>query len=183
MLSRGRRRRSGFTLPEVLTSMALIAVLASIVVPTVRGRMEDGYQDAVIQEFQSLSSAITAYRQDVGHYPASLAYLSALPANPRDFCGHALAATDVAKWNGPYTSRTITANYVIGQRDNVLVALQRPVATAIGVQISGADTSTARSVDYKIDGIGGQAAGTLQYTTSNGSTVMTYAIPTRAGAC
>lgn len=176
-------RRAGFTLPEVLTSMALIGVLASVVVPTVRGRMEDGYEDAVIQEFQSLSSALTAYRQDVGHYPPSLDYLSALPANPRDFCGHALGANDIAKWNGPYTSRTISANYVIGQRDAVQITLQRPITTAIGVQISGADTSTARSIDYKIDGVNAPAAGTLRYTSSNGSTVMTYVIPTRSGAC
>jgi len=178
-----QRGRSGFTLPEVLTSMALIAVLASVVVPTVRGRMDDGYEDAVIQEFQSLSSAITAYRQDVGHYPPSLDYLSALPASPRDFCGHALATTDVAKWNGPYTSRTITATYTVGQRDAVQVQLQRSVTTAIGVQISGADTSTARSVDFKIDGINAAAAGTLRYTSTNGATVMTYLIPTRAGSC
>lgn len=178
-----QRRRAGFTLPEVLTSMALIAVLASVVVPTVRGRMEDGYQDAVIQEFQSLSSALTAYRQDVGHYPPSLTYLSALPASPRDFCGHVLSANDIANWNGPYTSRTISATYVIGQRDAVNVTLQRPLATGIGVQISGADTSTARDVDYKIDGVDGASAGTLRYTASNGITVMTYVIPTRAGAC
>lgn len=163
--------------------MALVAVLASVVVPTVRGRMEDGYENAVVQEFQSLSSAVTAYRQDVGHYPPSLDYLSALPASPRDFCAHALAATDIAKWNGPYTSRTITATYIIGQRDAVQNTLQRPVTTAIGVQISGADTSTARSVDYKIDGINSATAGTLRYTSSNGTTVMTYVIPTRAGAC
>jgi prepilin-type N-terminal cleavage/methylation domain-containing protein len=178
-----RSRRSGFTLPEVLTSLALIGVLASVVVPTVRGRMADGYENAVIQEFQSLSSAITAYRQDVGHYPPSLDYLSALPANPRDFCAHALGANDIAKWNGPYTSRTITSTYTIGQRDAVQVALQRPAATTIGVQISGADTSTAHSVDYKIDGIDASTAGTLRYTSSNGTTVMTYIIPTRAGAC
>lgn len=178
-----QRRRSGFTLPEVLTSMALVAVLASVVVPTVRGRMTDGYEDAVIQEFQSLSSAITAYRQDVGHYPPSLAYLSALPASPRDFCGHVLGANDAANWNGPYTSRTITATYTVGQRDAVQVTLQRPATTVIGVQVSGADTSTARNIDYKIDGINGAAGGTLRYTSSNGTTVMTYVIPTRAGAC
>lgn len=175
--------RRGFTLPEVLTSMALVAVLASVVVPTVRGRMEDGYEDAVIQEFQSLSSAITAYRQDVGHYPPSLDYLSAMPTAALDFCGHALAATDIAKWNGPYTSRTISATYTIGQRDAVQLTLQRPATTAIGVRISGADTSTARSIDYKLDGINSATAGTLRYVSSNGTTVMTYVIPTRAGAC
>jgi general secretion pathway protein G len=177
------RRRDGFTLPEVLTAVALIGVLASVVVPTVRGRMEDGYEDAVIQEFQSLSAAINAYRQDVGHYPPSLDYLSALPAGPRDFCGHALGASDIAKWNGPYTSRSITTTYTIGQRDAVQVALQRPFTTAIGVQIAGADTATARNVDYKLDGVSSATAGTLRYTSSNGASVMTYIIPTRAGAC
>jgi general secretion pathway protein G len=176
-------RRRGFTLPEILTSMALIAVLASVTVPAVRGRMEDGYEDAVIQEFQSLSSAITAYRRDVGHYPPTLAYLSAMPANARDFCGHALGPNDVAGWNGPYTSRTITATYTIGQRDAVQNTLKRAAPTAIGIQISGADTSTARNIDYKVDGISAATSGTVLYTSSNGTTVMTYVIPTRAGAC
>lgn len=176
-------RRSGFTLPEVLTSIALVAVLASVVAPTVRGRMEDGYQNAVIQEFQSLSSAITAYRQDVGHYPPSLDYLSALPASPRDFCGHALGPDDIARWNGPYTSRTITGTYVIGGRDAVQGALQRPTAAAIGVQIVGADTATARGVDFKVDGVDGANGGTLRYAALNGVTSMMYVIPTRAAAC
>jgi prepilin-type N-terminal cleavage/methylation domain-containing protein len=176
-------RRRGFTLPEILTSLALVAVLASVVVPTVRGRMEDGYEDAVIQEFQSLSSAVTAYRQDVGHYPPTLAYLAALPPNPRDFCGHVLAASNAASWNGPYTSRAISGNYVVGQRDAVQVMLTRASATAIGVQIAGADTSTARDIDRKIDGIDGAVSGTLRYASSNGTAVMTYIIPTRAGSC
>jgi prepilin-type N-terminal cleavage/methylation domain-containing protein len=177
------KRRRGFTLPEVLTSIALVAVLASVVAPTVRGRMEDGYQDAVIQEFQSLSSAITAYRQDVGHYPPSLDYLSALPPNPRDFCGHALGPDNIARWNGPYTSRTITATYVIGQRDAVQNALLRPTAASIGVQIAGADTATARNVDFKIDGVNSATGGTLRYTAVNGIASMMYVVPTRPGAC
>ena len=174
-----RRRRRGFTLPEVLTSIALVAVLASVVAPTVRGRMEDGYQDAVIQEFQSLSAAITAYRQDVGHYPPSLDYLSALPPNPRDFCGHALGPDNVARWNGPYTSRTITGSYVVGQRDMVQNTLRRVTATALGVQISGPDTATARSIDYKVDGATGALTGTIRYE----GAMVTHLIPIRLGAC
>ena len=72
---------------------------------------------------------------------------------------------------------------MIGQRDAVQNALRRPTAAAIGVEIVGADTATARSVDFKVDGVDGANGGTLRYTALSGGASMLYLIPTRVGAC
>jgi prepilin-type N-terminal cleavage/methylation domain-containing protein len=179
--------RRGFTLAEVLVAFTLIAVLAAVVMPTVRGRLQDGYEDALVGELSSLASAINAYRQDVGHYPPQLDYLTLLPASPDDFCGHDLSASDSAKWRGPYVSRTITpaASYTVFQDDSVLDLLARPVdnPNIIQVVVNGADTSTARQVDLKIDGVVNKTAGTLLWVVNGNGTSISYSIPTRNGAC
>jgi prepilin-type N-terminal cleavage/methylation domain-containing protein len=181
------KSRRGFTLAEVLVAFTLIAVLAAVVMPTIRGRLQDGYEDALVGELSSLASAINAYRQDVGHYPPQLDYLTRLPASPDDFCGRNLSVSDSAKWRGPYVSRIIapTASYTVFQEDSVQDALARPVGNAnvIQIVINGADTATARQVDLKIDGVADKAAGTLLWSVNGNATIMSYSIPTRNGAC
>ena len=181
------KSRRGFTLAEVLVAFTLIAVLAAVVMPTVRGRLQDGYEDALVGELTNLASAVNAYRQDVGHYPPKLDYLTLLPTSPDDFCGHNLSASDSAKWRGPYVSRTITptTSYTVFQKDSVQNQLARPVGNPniIQIVINGADTSTARQVDLKIDGAIDKTAGTLLWTVSGNATILSYSIPTRNGAC
>ena len=187
MLSHARSARRGFTLAEVLVAFALIAILAAVMLPTVRGRLQDGYENALVQEMTSLATAITAYRQDVGKYPRQLDYLTALPTGATDFCGRALTPADSVKWRGPYVSRIITnaAVYVVAQKDSVQDLLARPVGNnaIIQIVISGADTATAHDVDLKIDGTVSKTAGSLLWVVNGAATTMSYAIPTRPNAC
>jgi len=185
-----RKQRPGFTLAEVLVAFGLIAVLASVTVPVIKARVQDGYEDALIQEMQSVASGVIAYRQDVGFYPPAINYLeSPVPTTGlfpgKNLCNQTLAQSDSAKWNGPYISRsfpTNAASYVVAGRD----AVQNSFASGTGniqIQIFGVDTTTAHNIDFKIDGQFDNTTGTLRYTISGASANLQYLIPTRTGAC
>lgn len=186
------RARAAFTLAEVLVSVALVAILASVTVPTIRGRMHDGYEDAIVQEFDDLSSAIIAYQQNVGKYPASIDYLTALPSGATDYCGNALTSAQIANWRGPYIVRTISgSNYVLGQDDTVenFIATGTVTTTsggstkALEILIDGPDQATAQDIDVKIDGTSDASNGTLAWQTRGSGTRLLYRIPVRNGAC
>jgi hypothetical protein len=158
-----------------------------VTVPTIRGRLQDAYEDSLISEFDNLASAVTAYRQDVGHYPPNLDYLTALPGSPVDHCGHALSATAQANWRGPYVTRTIrpVTYYFVATKDSVrdtLVSISAPIG--LYIQVQGPDFQTTFDVDTKIDGVANGTAGTLQWQT-NGTDdfILKYIIPTKSGAC
>jgi prepilin-type N-terminal cleavage/methylation domain-containing protein len=185
MLTRAHRR-GGFTLAEVLVSFALIAVLAAVIVPTIRGRLQGGYEDALVQEIDNLSSAVIAYRQDVGHYPPNFDYLTALPATPKDKCGVTLSATAQANWRGPYITRAILpfGVFLVAQKDSVVDTLYTATSpTGLIIRIKGPDTLTAHNIDVVFDGVNNKGTGSLQWTPGTNDVVMDYIIPTKSGAC
>jgi prepilin-type N-terminal cleavage/methylation domain-containing protein len=186
------RKRHGFTLAEVLVAFALVAILAAVLVPTVRGRMQDSYENALIAEFDNIASAVTAYRQDVGHYPPDIDYLFQMrTSSPTDRCGVALSANAKANWRGPYITRAVLSTalaYVFAQKDTVwdsLFVAGSPVG--IYIKVNGPDTVTAHNVDVKIDGVANATTGALQWSTNtagaNTDAIIQYIIPTRSGTC
>lgn len=178
--------RSGFTLAEVLVALTLIAILSSVIVPAVRGRLQDAYESAIVAEFDNLSSAIAAYRQDVGKYPPALDYLTALRAPIVDRCGVALTAAAQANYRGPYVTREILnlVGYVFQQKDtvnDVITAVASPVG--LGITMVGPDTMTAHNVDLRVDGFANKTLGGLQWAATGSDVAITFVIPTKSGAC
>ena len=186
LMARRSGARAAFTLAEVLVAVACVAILTAVVLPTIQGRLKEAYEDAIVQEFDNISSAIIAYRQDVGKYPPQLVYLTALPASATDACGNTLTATQISNWHGPYITRNIGAvtYYVIAQKDSVFNVLNTSYsASAITVELHGADTLTAHDVDLKIDGQAVNNSGGLQWALNGLATIIYFEIPRRAGAC
>ena len=181
------RMRRGFTLAEIMVAMALIAVLAAVLIPTVRGRLQDSYEDALVEEYANLASAIQAYRQDVGKYPPRLDYLSALPASPVDRCNVALSASAQANWRGPYVTRYVanSTGYLFAQKDTVVDVLSANASSPAGIliRIEGPDTTTAHDVDVKIDGIPIATQGQLRWLNNGTDAWVDYIILTKNGAC
>lgn len=185
-----KRRRGGFTLAEILVAFGLIAVLAAVTMPALKSRMQDGYEDSIIQEMQSLATGIAAYRQDVGHYPPSLNNLLAITtASMTDYCNLALTSADSAKWAGPYISRSFnTANgsYTIANRDAVQTSIignkAFTGAALIGIRIDNVDENTMAAIDLKVDGSASASAGTVRYTIATPNKLY-WVVPIRNGAC
>ena len=80
-----RKRRSGFTLIEVLLVIAILGVLAAFVVPSFMGQAEQAMVDvAQIQVSRSgpIAGALDLYRLAVGEYPSTEDGLRALSERP-----------------------------------------------------------------------------------------------------
>ena len=108
-------RRSGFTLPEILVTVAVVAVLAAVVVPTVTQYINKGDRPASLQDIDQVRDGVTAFTADVRKYPGDLRQLTtAIVADDAQATGFTsdsveYNATDVGHWRGAYFSGTLAS--------------------------------------------------------------------------
>jgi prepilin-type N-terminal cleavage/methylation domain-containing protein len=96
-------RRSGFTLPEVLVTVAIVAVLAAMVVPAVTQQIGKGDDSNLTAGTQSVRTAITSFVADTRKFPGNVEDLYVRPTSTDDDAfGNEYGATAVGRWNGPY---------------------------------------------------------------------------------
>ena len=94
------RPAAGFTLIELLVVLAIIAVLASVVAPTLFQNVGDAQRTAAKSQIEMFSLALDSYRLDNGSYPSTGQGLDALRALPS-------AGDPPPNWRGPYLRRTV----------------------------------------------------------------------------
>lgn len=103
--------KGGFTLPEVLVTVALIAVLAAVVVPTIVGQIKKGDPNRVAQDATDIRGAIEQFVSDVRKYPASIGQLTNVistsmhPLQTGGTVPSNYTSADVARWKGPYLNK------------------------------------------------------------------------------
>jgi general secretion pathway protein G len=95
-LTRGRRRRAGFTLLELILVMTILVVLAGLAGTAIFSIQGNAYAKAATVDIASLSKACKLYRLDVGVFPSTLDGLYTKPAE-----------VDSALWQGPYMEGTM----------------------------------------------------------------------------
>jgi general secretion pathway protein G len=82
------RRQAGFTLIELITVIALVAILAAIALPNYRVAIVQSKEAVLKEDLYRLRDLIDQYYLDKGQYPASLdalvedGYLRKLPNDP-----------------------------------------------------------------------------------------------------
>lgn len=95
-----KNRRSGFTLPEVLVTVTVVAVLAAVVVPAVAQFANKGDAPATNQDISSVRSAVTSYVADTRRYPTDFYDLE--------------SANGVTNWKGPYFAGQLAGSTAAG---------------------------------------------------------------------
>lgn len=91
------RKRSGFTLLELLVVMVIIGLLAGYVGPKYFGQIGKSEVKAAKAQIDAFEKALDQYRLDVGRYPPTEAGLAALVSKP----------ANESKWAGPYLKKGV----------------------------------------------------------------------------
>lgn len=72
----------GFTLLEIMVVVAIIAILSTVVVVNLVGKVDDAKLARAKSDIQSLTSALQLYKLDNGQYPSTQQGLEALMQRP-----------------------------------------------------------------------------------------------------
>lgn len=133
--SRGRRR-SGYSLLEILVVLAIIALIAAVVGPRLFAQLDRSKTNTARLQIRSLEAAVETMRLDIGRLPTQEEGLSLLvQADPAVVTG----------WYGPYLDKALPADP--WARPYVYIA---PPATATNAP--GAPELRPRVISYGADG-------------------------------
>jgi prepilin-type N-terminal cleavage/methylation domain-containing protein len=174
---KNRSSRTGFTLPEVLVTVAIVAVLAAVVVPTVTNQIGKGDDTNLVTNIADLRTSMTAFVSDARKYPSRLQNLTTVPlAADLDLFGGQFGAAAVARWKGPYVSTSLKALSNTLKTDSIFIGLAYAVDSLadtlyvapnkgiIGLKLGGvANTAAALHIDSLLDNGDGQNAGNVRW--------------------
>lgn len=157
----GLRNRIAFSLVEVLVGVTLMAVIAAIVIPTIKARFAAARGQSLARELSTLASGLQTFNNNVGTYPRFLDMLYSLSLNTQTYCGNdfspiTMTTGQQAKWKGPYVSRTITGNYTIDGWTVVDKMTRDNSGTPVFLVISilSVDSDAAAAAEETLDGPG-----------------------------
>lgn len=180
-----RKLRRGFTLPEVLVTVAIVAVLAAVVVPAVTQQLSKGDAPSLQSSIGSLQTGITAFVTDVRKFPMRLSHLStAITANDSTIDPAVKYGSGAANsWKGPYMSFTISAgdSIPLGMKLKALDSLVNE-SNMVRINLSGVtDTNDLHLIDSLIDNKTGRNGGNFRFTatTATATAIWYYLVGAR----
>jgi prepilin-type N-terminal cleavage/methylation domain-containing protein len=144
--------REGFTLAEMLVAMALLAVLAAVVVPSILRQVGKGDATRVASDLRSISDAAQTYYADNWAWPDSLNKLAISTASdpyldlPKFVSGDSLATGGKGRIQNKFVTE----------------------GSSLYVKVTGLSKGVALKVDSLVDGPASfnPAAGRVQFDTS-----------------
>jgi prepilin-type N-terminal cleavage/methylation domain-containing protein len=197
-----RRSRPGFSIMEILTAVAVIAIIAAILVsnsnpetPNDRARYA-----AAADALNNLAQAIAGYEptkarrsfhQVVGVYPGHLADLTTpilTTGTNKNICGAAYLSTNVSNWanaaNPFYGSQLLAAGTRIAPGFTVqdaLVLLNAAAASGNSantmiIRMPTVTLADANGLDLAVDGAVNGTLGIIRYSSASDPTVVDYYI-------
>lgn len=180
--------RSGFSLVETLTALAITGIVAAVIVARTVAPRGAGESVAAIQTIFGISEAAAGYRGMVGRYPSKVVDLVSRPTTAVDLCGRSVPQHFLDEWRGPYLTQRVGAEGIaLGDAtlENQLGYEAPNGVSGLGnlvIAVTNMEIDVAERVDRAIDDDDDLAAGSIRFapTSSDSDTgTLTYAIPIR----
>lgn len=76
------KKRSGFTLMELMIVIVILGLLSALVLPNIMGKGEEAKERLVCIQMQNIEEALKSFKFDNGAYPQTEEGLKALIKNP-----------------------------------------------------------------------------------------------------
>ncbi len=180
MNTKTRSIKKGFTLAEVLVTIAIIAIMAAVLLPALNNQLSKGDTSRISSDLTNIQSGIQAFVSDLRRYPATTTQLiNALPtgASSTDISLVAFSASDSAAWKGPYMSRDVLSN--TGGRAAIATSFGTVTQSStkfLSVNISPVTQAQYENLEFALDegttSSTSTTAGQIRY--SSGSKVLTF---------
>lgn len=175
-------RRGGYTLVEVLVTLAVLVVISAILVPVMWSGGTSARIDAADTALQDVTDAIDGFRDDVGKWPPGLSQLVfPLTTGMTDLCGSGYTGGERNSWAGPYLIQTIPAGGLpvgIGTLQTGFTYQFISGRPYIALTVTGVEENDAVALDDQVDGDGSASAGTVRWSAPvNGVVTLTWMLP------
>jgi prepilin-type N-terminal cleavage/methylation domain-containing protein len=173
-------RRTGFTTIEVLVSVVILALLASVVIPAAYRRIADSYVNTMANDLSTIAQAINTYHDHVAMWPSTVGQLITAPApGATNICAGVMAIADTARWRGPYLTIPVSTSGI--QVDNMIISntLSRstsPAPTTLQITVTNVDATTDATLESLFDGSNiDNTSGVIRY--NSGTSTLTFNLP------
>ena len=107
------KKRTGFTMIEMLVVVVILGLLATLVVPKVVGQGEEAKRTATMVQIKEIEQALDMFKLDNGFYPSTEQGLDALvqkpsmTPEPRKYReGGYMKKVPIDPWGGPFVYRS-----------------------------------------------------------------------------
>lgn len=177
---RSLRRRRGFTLPEVLVTLAIVATLTAVLLPALNNQLSKGDASRVTNDIVAIRTAVGAFTSDVRRYPSALVQLKTKPGSTDlDVLGNQFGGTLIHRWRGPYLSKDLDGSNAMPTGYGAIISATMGQTTYNGIpylniQITGLTTEEFNNIDQIIDETASSSTGQL---TLSGTTAVWAALP------
>ena len=173
----------GFTLPEVLVTLAIVATLSAVLLPALNNQLSKGDAGRLTSDLVAVQTAVGAFTSDVRRYPLDLTDLKTKPASgDLDVLGNAFGSVLINKWRGPYLSKDLNGTDMpTGYGVNIKGTFTRTTYNGIEyltISVNSLTEAEFNNIDQIIDETANSTTGQMRFSASPTPTTTTfYAVP------